>query len=428
MAFIDLAAPTRTRASTMMPGDKSISHRALMLAACARGTSTLRRLNSGTDVRATIDALRILGVDATFDREGIAVTGADRFRDASTVIDCGNSGTTMRLLAGLIAGRADAVLDGDASLRRRPMERVAKWLRMMGADVACAEGGTAPVRVARGPRGLHGCDAVPAPASAQVKSAVLFAGLSAEGDTTVTDLVPTRDHSERLLAAMGADIVVEGPHVRLRRGALRPLERFDVPGDFSAAFFFIAAALARDRGALTIVDVGVNPTRTAALDIAIAMGGDAGVVDRRTRCGEPVGTIEIRSGRRLRGVEIPASVVPNLIDEIPALCALAAAGEGETVVRGAADLRNKESDRIATTVELIRAFGGHAEPTSDGIRVRGGSSLSAPRSIPTRGDHRIGMSAAILAAACEAPLRIEDADCIATSFPGFATAWNSTFA
>jgi 3-phosphoshikimate 1-carboxyvinyltransferase len=428
MASIHLQPPRRASATANMPGDKSISHRALMLAAVARGLSTVAKLNEGTDVAATLDALALLGVPIEKRDGSLAVTGVDAFDDPAGPIDCRNSGTTMRLLTGLLAGRADAHLDGDVSLRRRPMERVAAPLRAMGADVTTSAGGTPPLEIRRVAGALRGVTAVPAPASAQVKSALLFAGLFADDDTVVIELVPTRDHTERLLSAMGADIASDGPRIRVRRSTLRAFDRLEVPGDFSAAFFFLAAALVRPGASVVIRDLGVNPSRIAAIDVVRAMGGDIRIRDERIAYGEPVATVEGRGGDRLRGVEIPATLVPNLIDEIPALCALGAAADGDLIVKGAADLRNKESDRIATTVALIEAFDGHAEATGDGIVVRGGRALRPPAAVSTGGDHRIGMSAAILAAASGSGLRIDDADCVATSFPGFEAAWNTAFA
>jgi 3-phosphoshikimate 1-carboxyvinyltransferase len=428
MLSILIRATKTSESSVRVPGDKSISHRALMLAAIAGGTTSIAGANTGADVIATASALAAFGVRVETAAKGaFVVTGCGRFEDPSSEVDCGNSGSTMRMLAGLAAGRANATLTGDESLRRRPMERVARPLREMGADIHTGPAGLPPLVLARSARTLRGAIVEPDVPSAQVKTAVLFAGLRAEGETVVIESLPTRDHTERMLLAMGADIDVFGSRIRVRRSDLRSLDRIDVPGDFSAAFFFIAGAVASQGSCVILEDVGVNPTRVAALDVLAAMGADVRLKDGRTISGEPIATIEARGGNRLRGVDISPRVVPNLIDEIPALCALAALAEGTTTVSGAADLRAKESDRIATTVALVQAFGGDAVSGPDGITVQGKHSLRSPGSIGTSGDHRIGMSAAILAAATGEPLRIEDAECIATSFPGFESAWNAAF-
>jgi len=427
MSQISLPEPSARRATIDVCGDKSISHRALLLASIADGVSTIRGANAGDDVRATLHALRAIGASIDADGDGsIRVDGAAPLRDASAVVDCANSGTTMRLLAGLLAGRAGATLDGDASLRRRPMERVAAPLRELGADVRTT-GGLPPVVIRRSGAPLLGRPIALEQPSAQVKSAVLFAGLIALGETSLREPAQTRDHSERLLRRMGADIRIDGTTTVIRPSALSPLAAYQVPGDISAAFFFIAGAAVLGAD-LTIRGLGLNPTRTAALDAMTAMGVSLEVHNARDVDGEPAGDLHTIGGSALRGIEIDPKDVPNLIDEIPALCAFASAATGTLVVRGARELRVKESDRIATTASLLRSFGVAVEEFADGLAVRGGSKLTAPERVSTRGDHRIGMSAAILAAAARAPITIDDADCIATSFPGFAAAWSAAFA
>jgi len=427
MDRISIAAPRPHAATVDVPGDKSISHRALLLSAIAHGSSRIANLNLGADVQATADALRSLGVPVEqAAQQTLVITGVSELRDPSATLDCGNSGTTMRLLTGLIAGRVNAVLDGDASLRRRPMERVAAPLRTMGAEVATTQG-KPPIRMRRSPSPLRGALFSMDHASAQVKSALLFAGLRAQGDTVVVEPEQTRDHTERMLRAMGAPIVVADREIHIKAGSLRALGDFEVPGDFSAAFFFIAGAAVLVGADVTIRNVGVNPTRIAALDIVRAMGVDVTLLSERSTYGEPVADIRVRGGAVLRGVDVPAALVPNLIDEIPALCALAAFAQGTFSVRSAAELRVKESDRIATTAGLLRSFGVAAEEAADGLIVQGGRTLSAPPSVQTHGDHRIGMSAAILAAGARVPLLIEDAACIATSFPEFERTWRLAF-
>jgi 3-phosphoshikimate 1-carboxyvinyltransferase len=430
MAQLIISKPCSADATKTMsvPGDKSISHRALMFGAIARGTTEVRNVNLGADVLTTVAALQQLGVDVRRIAGSVfSVDGVTDFRDPSDTIDCGNSGSTMRMLAGLLANRVTAVLDGDESLRRRPMERVASPLREMGAHIQTGRNGLPPLRLQRSSGHLRAQTIDMTHASAQVKTALLLAGLRADGQTTVIEPLTTRDHSERMLKAMGANIEVARRAVLVRPSSLRSLPVLEVPGDFSAAFFFIAAAAASPGAHVRIKDVGVNPTRTAALDVARAMGVDVRLQDERTVCGEPVAEIEIRGGPTLRGVGVPPDIVPNLIDEIPALCALASVAQGNFTVRGASELRVKESDRISTTAALLRAYGIAVDVFPDGLTVRGGSEMRPPQAISTSGDHRIGMSGAVLAVAANSPLVIQDADCIATSFPGFEESWRSAF-
>jgi 3-phosphoshikimate 1-carboxyvinyltransferase len=425
MTTLRLGPPTSIASEARVPGDKSISHRALLLSACARGATSIEGLNRGGDANATIGALRALGVEVDDGGTIVRVVG-NEFAVDGGAIDCGNSGTTMRLLMGALAGRTGCTLDGDASLRRRPMERVAEPLRMMGAAISTASGGLPPVRMQVGAR-LHAIDYAQPVASAQVKSAILLAALRADGITTVRFRRASRDHTERMLAAMGAAVRSESDAVSIEAGPLHALERIVVPGDPSAAIFFVVAA-ARLRGAvLEIPGVCVNPTRTAAFDVMHAMGASLQFRAAVEEHGEPTATIVIETGSVLRGFEITPAMVPRLIDEIPALCALAALADGESVVREASELRVKESDRIASTVSLLRAFGADAIETEDGIVVRGGAQLHEPQAIDTHGDHRIGMTAAALAAAIGVPVEIRDAACIATSFPDFAAHWSSAF-
>jgi 3-phosphoshikimate 1-carboxyvinyltransferase len=429
MKRIVIPAPRPAEATVDVPGDKSISHRALMCASIARGTSTIVNANLGEDVNSTRRALCALGVAIEDVDDGtMQVAGIDAFSDPQAVIDCGNSGTTMRMLAGLIAGSVNAVLDGDDSLRRRPMERVAQPLRQMGADVSTGADGRPPLSVRRVDARLRGSRIEMNVASAQVKSAILFAGLRASGETTVVEPLPTRDHTERMFRAMGADIDVHAPLVTVRPSRLQAIERWEIPGDFSAAFFFIAGAALLPGAHVAIRNVGVNASRIAALDVVTRMGADVAFTNRRDVCGEPVADVTVRGRAGLRAAEIRPDQVPNLIDEIPALCALAAGANGEFAIRGAAELRTKESDRIATTAALLRAFGADVQEFTDGLTVRGGRPLRAPERVSTGGDHRIGMSAALLALATGAAIEIDGADCIATSFPGFEAAWCSAFA
>jgi 3-phosphoshikimate 1-carboxyvinyltransferase len=415
------------RARITLPGDKSISHRAFILAAIAHGRSLIVNPNRGADVAATILALRQVGVTVRRTTAGYSVTGCDELRDPSGPVDCGNSGTTIRLLMGALAGRVDAILDGDASLRRRPMARVADPLRAMGATVTTARTGGPPVRLRRQARALKPLRYTLPVASAQVKSALLLAALRAAGPSLITSPAPTRDHTERMLLAMGAKLRVRGATIRIAPSALVAEGRMRIPGDLSSAIYLLCAAAVLPGCYLRLRDIGLNPTRTAALDVMRRMGVRLTIDEQRVWSGEPVADISVSGGAPLRAVSIPLRAIPMLVDEIPALCALASAGQGTLSVRGAQELRFKESDRIRTTVRLLRAFGADAQAMADGIVVRGGAPLCAPRSVATQGDHRIGLAAAILSAATRSPLRIEDSACIATSFPGFAATWRAAF-
>ena len=428
MSRIALPPPHARNATVDLPGDKSISHRALMCGSIALGESTIRNANRGADVMSTLEALRALGVPIDTAGDAIRILGVEAFADPRVPIDCGNSGSTMRMLTGLIAGRVDATLDGDESLRRRPMRRVAEPLRQMNADVSTSDGGLPPLTVRRVDAPLQGRQISMDVASAQVKTAILFAGLRAAGETSVFERYETRDHTERMLSEMGADITIRRGWTTVRPSRLRAVSELIVPGDFSAAFFFITAAAVLPESRMVVRNVGLNPTRTAALDVVIRMGAAVDVTNERVLNGEPIADIVVTGGSPLTARPVREETVANLIDEIPALCALAASASGDFSIRGAGELRSKESDRVATTVGLLRSFGIAVDEHDDGITVHGGRPLSPPARVDSHGDHRIGMSAAVLAAGAGASIEIDDSDCIATSFPGFEQTWRSAFA
>jgi 3-phosphoshikimate 1-carboxyvinyltransferase len=412
-----------------VPGDKSIAHRALLLAALAEGESTVSGIPDSDDIRATIACLRSLGTRLSpapwrSDSNGSpAGSGRERafhispaaFTTPHGLLDCLNSGTTMRLLLGMLAGsRVSATLDGDASLRRRPMARVIEPLHRMGARVE-SDGGRAPLSV-KGGR-LQGRHHLLTVASAQVKSAILLAGLSASGPTTVVEPVCTRDHTERLLKAMGADIRTAGTAVELRPShrPLQPLSQ-QLPGDFSSAAFWLAAGASRPGWSITVRGVGLNPSRTAFLGILEAMGADV-QVDMATSAVEPVGSVRV-VGRPLRPIELGADDVAAAIDEIPVLLALATQADGITTINGAAELRLKESDRLEGMVDGLARMGASVEQRHDGITVRGPSALRGA-TVQSHGDHRIVMAFAVAALVASSPTRIEGADSVAVSYPEF---------
>ena len=367
----------RLRGTIAVPGDKSISHRAAMLNALADGEATVHNFLAGEDCLSTLSVLRELGVESKLDESGatpalwIRGVACRGLVEPSAVLDCGNSGTTMRLMSGILAGQPfHSVLSGDASLRTRPMARVTGPLREMGARIDGREDGRfAPLSVRGG--GLHGIRYRIPVASAQVKSSILLAGLFAEGETIVEELEPTRDHTERMLAAMGARIGREGPAVRLTPGdPLAPLS-MRVPNDISAAAFWMVAAAVHPDAELRLTGVGMNPTRTGIVEVLRAMGADLSVEEERQVAGEPVADIVVRSSR-LHGTRIDGEMIPRLIDEVPALAVAAAFAEGETEIRDASELRVKESDRIATTVSQLAALGVSISEHEDGMTVEGG--------------------------------------------------------
>jgi 3-phosphoshikimate 1-carboxyvinyltransferase len=403
-----------------VPGDKSISHRALMLAALADGTSRVRGLLRSDDVQATARVLRALGVTVpSLDAPEVVITGVGRrgLRPPAGALDCGNSGTTTRLMAGIVAGAGlRATFTGDASLSRRPMGRVAAPLEAMGAQVLLPEHGGLPMTVVGA--ALRGITWHPEVASAQVKSAVLLAGLVGDVPVEVQEPAPTRDHTERMLMARGVDVRTEGTVVSLIPSGRLDAADVDVPGDpSSAAFLAGLAALGGTSAPLAIHNVGVNPGRTGAFRALVRMGAVLRFEEPADQGGEPVATIEVAGGT-LSGIVIGHDDVPGLIDELPLLACVAARAAGETRVTGAAELRVKESDRIAAIVGNLRAVGVDAAELPDGFVVRGSDrALAGP--VRTHGDHRIAMAFSVLAALPGNDIRIDDPACVAVSYPTF---------
>jgi 3-phosphoshikimate 1-carboxyvinyltransferase len=410
-----------------VPGDKSISHRALFMAAMAKGRTVIRGLGDGADVRSTAAAMVRLGVElsplgplVTADSPGWA-----GLSEPEDIIDAGNSGTTTRLLAGLVASRPfHTVITGDRSLQARPMARVAEPLRAMGARVSGRLGGSAlPLSIDGA--ALKAVDWALPVASAQVKTALILAALGAAGTSTITEPRATRDHTERLLAAFGGEVerreMTSGVALIVRGGqVLRPAD-VRVPGDPSSAAFFLAAAAVVDGSDVTVEGVGLNPTRTAFIDVLLAMGAGVTVQPDPTgvRAAEPYGSIRVRGSSRLRGVTFDPSLIPQLIDEVPVLAVVAALAEGRTVVSGAAELRHKESDRIEGTARLVRLAGGRAEVTPDGLVIEGRGAVDGLEVFDCSGDHRLAMAAAVAAIGSNRRVTITGADAAGVSYPGF---------
>jgi 3-phosphoshikimate 1-carboxyvinyltransferase len=417
MPAATIAPARRVHGRLRVPGDKSISHRYALVAALAHGRSRLTGYSTGADCQSTLACLRGLGVEIAIDAEGTATLlgrGTGGFLAPAAPLDAGNSGTTMRMLAGVLSGQAIvSTLVGDASLSRRPMGRVMEPLERMGARIE-ATGGHAPLTIHGAP--LHGIAYQPPVPSAQVKSAVLLAGLQASGTTSVTEPAGTRDHTERALTAFGAAVERHGLTVSVRGSQKLVGGSFAIPGDFSSAAFWMAAAAALPGSRIEIEGVGLNPTRTALIGVLRRFGARVSVEVFGTDGGEPYGTIVVE-GDRTGTIAIAPDEVPGLIDELPAIAALAS-HSGEVTVRGAAELRVKESDRIATLVAGLRGLGIQADEWPDGFTVHG---AGAPRGgvADAHDDHRIAMAMAIAALGASGPSQINGAEAVAISYPGF---------
>ena len=402
-----------------VPGDKSVSHRAVMLGALAEGQTRIEGFLEGEDTRATAAAFAAMGVRIEAPEDGVRIAhgvGLHGLQPPTAPIDCGNAGTGMRLLAGLLAAqRFDSVLVGDESLSRRPMRRVMEPLTRMGARIEAGEGGIPPLRI-YGNNALQGIDYELPVASAQVKSAVLLAALYAEGETVVREPHPTRDYTERMLTALGWAVDFEPGFARLRGGMRLHGTRVVVPADFSSAAFFLVAATLIPGSDLLLRGVGINPRRTGLLQALELMGANIGVLDARHEGGEPVADLHVRHAP-LRGIDVPLELVPDMIDEFPILFVAAAAASGQTRVRGAAELRVKESDRIAAMAQGLRRLGIEVEEVPDGATITGGRFHGGE--IDSRGDHRVAMSFVVAGQLAAGPIRIADCANVATSFPGF---------
>jgi 3-phosphoshikimate 1-carboxyvinyltransferase len=409
----------RLRGTLHVPGDKSISHRAALLGALAHGVTTVEGFLRADDCLATLRCLRALGIVIEETDDRLIIRGG-ALREPEDVLDVGNSGTTLRLLAGVLSGQPfHSVLTGDASIRRRPMDRVAEPLRLMGARISGRAGGRlAPLSIVGG--GLRGIAYTSPVASAQVKSAVLLAGLFAEGETAVREPSLSRDHTERMLGAFGVGVLRSGLEARFRGPATLRATIVRVPGDLSSAAFFLVAGAVVPGSEIVVEDVGLNPTRAGVLDVLRMMGASIRVTDLREEGGEPRGAVVVRAGR-LHGTTIEGDLIPRTIDELPVLAVAACLAEGETVIRDAAELRVKESDRIAALARELGRLGATIEARPDGLAIIGGRRLRGGR-VSSGGDHRIAMALAIAGLCADGPVTIDDSACIRISFPGFEAA------
>ncbi len=415
-----VGALSRVRGSIRVPGDKSISHRAALFNALGEGHATVTNFSPGADCASSVACLRQLGVALEHGGDRVEVEGRGQhgLAEPGDVLDCGNSGTTMRLLSGLLAGAGlFAVLSGDASLRKRPMARIVEPLREAGAHIDGREGGRLPPLVISPVEGLHGVEHHPSVASAQVKSALLLSGLFADSPTTVVERAATRDHTERLLRAMGASVETDGLSVRIS-----PVERLtcvdvEVPGDFSSAAYWLVLGVLHPDAEVHVRNVGLNPTRTGLLTILRDMGANVELVDERVVAGEPVADL-VACSSRLRGTTVGGELVPLAIDEVPLVALLGLFADGETVVQDASELRAKESDRLAVVADGLSALGGDVEATADGWRIR--PSKLRGGQVDSAGDHRMAMLFA-LAGALGQGAEIEGAESVAISYPTFWT-------
>ncbi len=419
MNSITIQPAVSVKGEIVVPGDKSISHRSIMLGALAHGITTVHGFLRGEDNMSTMHAFRAMGVEIIDDGKTIQIygRGLHGLREPDDVLDCGNSGTTIRLISGLLSGQSFfSVVTGDQYLRKRPMRRVVEPLTLMGARIAGRNGGTlAPLAINGGP--LKGIDYQSPVSSAQIKSSLMLAGLYADGETKVTEPSLSRDHSERMFKFFGASLTRHENAVTVRGGIELTAQHVTVPGDISSAAFFMVAALITPNSELLIKNVGVNPSRTGIIDILQAMGGDIKLLEQREISGEPVADILVRSSQ-LKGISISGDIVPRAIDEFPAICVAAARAEGVTTIRDAKELRVKETDRITAIAGNLRTVGITVTEFEDGMDIIG-SELLLGGTVDSCGDHRIAMSMSVAALVASSAITVTDIGCVATSFPTF---------
>lgn len=414
----------RIQGEIQVPGDKSISHRAALFGGMAQGETHITNFLPGQDCLSTLACLRGLGVE--WERQGSEVwikgQGFRNWKEPTDILDVGNSGTTMRLLLGVLAGSPfSTTLTGDASIRTRPMRRVTDPLREMGVKVLGRQRGNyAPLTIQGG--GLNGIEFLSPVASAQVKSAVLLAGLSAKGETIVSEPHLSRDHTERMLRGFGVQVSSEGRTVRVSGGADLIGQEVSIPGDISSAAFFLVLGSLISEGELLIRNVGINPTRTGLLDVLMQMGANIQIEERTEVCGEPRANLRVRPAR-LHGIEVRGEMIPRLIDEIPILAVAACLSKGETLIRDASELRVKESDRIRAVVEGLQGIGAKVEELPDGLRIQGGSTFLGGKA-SSHGDHRLAMAWCIAGLLSVEGVCVEGMEAAAVSFPNFLSILN----
>lgn len=425
MESIKLAKAKRIEGEIVPPGDKSITHRAIMISSIAKGVSCLHGYSKGEDNIRTLKAFEMMGVEAKQSNGDLLIKGVGIFglKEPYNVIDAGNSGTTMRLISGILSGQNFlSVITGDESLRSRPMSRIIEPLRLMGAEIFSRYGGFAPI-VIKGGR-LKPISHRMNIASAQVKSCILFAGIYADGITEVEEPFLSRDHTERMLSYFGVNVLKDGKKVRISGHQQPEAREIFIPGDISSAAFFIIAGLLLDGSELLIRNVGINYTRSGIIDVLREMGANIQVMNARKVCEEDVADIYVKASR-LKGIKISGPIIPRIIDEIPILCIAAALAEGETEIRDAAELRVKESDRIATMSSELRKMGVMIEELEDGLFIQGSDHLKGA-TVYSHNDHRIAMALIIASLIADGGSEVGGIDCIKTSFPTFFDILRST--
>lgn len=400
-----------------IPPDKSISHRAIMLASLINGKTIIKDFSKAADPMSTLSVCKRLGVKFEFVNNNDVVVNSDGIlKKANSYLNCGNSGTTMRLMSGILAPQKFfSILIGDESLSSRPMKRIIEPLTHMGAKIFTCDN-FAPIYISG--QHLHGIDYTTPIASAQVKSCVLLAGLNAEGVTTVTEPSLSRNHTEIMMKYLNADIDINGLSVSIKPSRMEP-KTIEIPGDISSAAFFIAAALIVPKSNLIMRNIGINPTRTGIFDAVKMMGGSIEILDKRIVCGEEVGDIRVKYCENLKGITLEGDIIPRLIDELPIIAVMATQAEGETIIKDAGDLRNKETDRIAAVVGMLKKLGANITATDDGFIICGKTPLIGGVTIDSLGDHRLAMSASIAGLICKKDIYINDFSSVNISFPEF---------
>ena len=401
-----------------VPGDKSISHRALIFAALATGKSIIKGISRCDDCFSTLNCLKNLGIKIKVGGKTLVIygKGLTSFKKPKKPLDCGNSGTTMRLLSGILAAQNfSSILTGDRYLKKRPMKRIMDPLHNMGAEINADKGNYPPLRIkGKKLQGIHYHSPI---ASAQIKSCLFLSGLQAEGTTTITEPFRSRDHSERMLKYLGVPLKIKGTTISISKAKFEGKE-FSIPGDISSAAFFIAAAVISSGSKIKILDVGLNPTRTGFLDILKKMGASIKIEKRREICGEPVANLEINGKGKLKAIKIGGKIIPRIIDEIPLLAVLGCFARGKTIIRDAGELRVKETDRIHAIVSQLKKMGASIEERKDGMEIFGMGKLKGA-SVKSFGDHRIAMALVIAGLAASGKTKVNNTDCINTSFPEF---------
>ena len=401
--------------SVTIPADKSISHRAVMFASLAKGKSVIKNFSKGQDPLSSLNVCRILDIDAEFKNDLLIINSTGKLSAPSSTLDCGNSGTTMRLISGILAGQNfNSTLIGDASLSKRPMKRIIEPLSLMGAEIKSNDF-KAPLNIYG--QNLHAINYISKLASAQVKSCILLAGLNAEGETNYTEPYISRNHTEIMLKYMGADIYTDKNTVKIKKSELQP-RTIEICGDISSAAYFIAAALIVPNSKIILKNIGLNPTRTGILEVTEKMGGNVKILDKKNISGEDVGDVQV-SFSDLKACKIEGEIIPRLIDELPAIAVLATQAEGTTVIKDAQDLRNKESDRIKAVVTELKKIGADIKETPDGFIINGKTNLKGGVEVETYHDHRLAMSLFVAGLICEKSILINGFEWVNISFPEF---------